>query len=121
MSNREVTENSLANLKEFEPGKSGNPNGRPVGAKTGLRARLIRGLDTETATDILKELKANGIKFKDNEYAEVIANVLLRQAVKGDVQSIKLIFEQTETPMPKEINLTGDMIVNIGDKDAGNL
>lgn len=78
-------------------------------------------MDSDTATDVLKELKAKGIKFKDNEYADVIANVLLRQAVKGDVQSIKLIFEQTENPMPKEVNLTGDMIVNIGDKDAGNL
>jgi len=92
-----------------------------MGAKTGLRARLNRWVETKGAKDILDKFKEKGIKLKDKDYAEIITYALTRAAVKGDIQAIKLIFEQTESPMPKEINLTGDMIVNIGDKDAGNL
>jgi hypothetical protein len=119
MSDEDVKE--YPNLKPFEPGKSGNPKGRPTGAKTGLRARLLRALDDKADADILEKLKEKGINLKDNDYAEVIAHVLIRQAVKGNIQSIRTLLENTESPMPKEINLTGDMIVYIGDKDAGNL
>lgn len=87
----------------------------------GMRARLNRWVETRGSKDILEKFKEKGIKLKDKDYAEIITYALTRAAVKGDIQAIKIIFEQTESPMPKEINLTGDMIVNIGDKDAGNL
>jgi len=81
----------------------------------------MRALDTKAHPDILKKFKEKKIKLQDKDNADVISAVLIRQAVKGDIQSIKIIMENTESPMPKELNLTGDMIVYIGDKHAGNL
>jgi len=87
----------------------------------GMRARLNRWLETRGEKTILEKFKEKKIKLNDKDYAEIITYALTRAAVKGDIQAIKIIFEQTESPMPKEDNLTVDMIVNIGDKDAGNL
>ena len=106
---------------EFQPHVSGNPKGRPIGAKMGMRARLNRWIETRGEKTILEKFEEKGITLKDKDYAEIITYALTRAAVKGDIQAIKIIFEQTESPLPKEINLTGDMIVNIGEKDAGNL
>ena len=64
------------NLKPFKPGQSGNPLGRPIGAKTGLRSRITRLLDKEASPDILKTLKAEGIELEDRDNAEVIAHIL---------------------------------------------
>lgn len=109
MSNREVTENSLANLKQFKPGESGNPNGRPIGSKNGLRARLMRNAGEKVIPNILKMLKQEGIKLKDNENAEALAEVLYSQALHGDIQSAKLIADLTEPPLPKDVILIGNL------------
>jgi hypothetical protein len=79
------------NLKPFKPGQSGNPLGRPIGPKTGLRSRITRLLDKEASPDILKTLKAEGIELEDRDNAEVIAHILCREAQRGNLQAIKLI------------------------------
>ena len=96
---------------QFEPGVSGNPNGRPVGAKTGLRARLMRIMDQEISPDLLEQLRLKGISLEDKDHAELIAILLKNLALKSDLQAIKLIFEQTESPMPKEMKLAGELKV----------
>jgi len=101
------------NLSPWVPGQSGNPNGRPMGAKTGLRARLIQGLDKAAPNDIVKVLEAKGIKLDQADNAEVISFILIWQASKGNVQAAKLISEQTELPHPKELNLAGDFYIKM--------
>ncbi len=101
------------NLTPFPPGVSGNPNGRPKGRKTGLRARLLQELDREGDDAILKKLEELGIKLEDNDVAGVIAHVLAKRAQGGNIHAIKLIADQTELPHPKDVNLSGDFVVNM--------
>ena len=97
------------NLKPFKPGQSGNPLGRPIGAKTGLRSRITRLLDKEASPDILKTLKAEGIELEDRDNAEVIAHILCREAQRGNLQAIKLIAEYADEgsdPLERSIHTT---------------
>ena len=127
MSKKETTdltpnERSLANLKPpWGPGESGNLAGKPKGAKMGLRARLMHALEKQITPNILDHLKQEGIDLDSNENAEGLARVLINQAFFGDISAIKVIAEQTESPLPKEVNLNGELTVNIGEKDAGLL
>jgi urease gamma subunit len=106
------------NLTNFKPGQSGNPNGRPKGAKTGLRARLIQELAKDGDSDILAKMEKLGIKLNDNDVAAVIAHVVARKAQRGDMNAVKLIADQTELPHPKDVKLTGDFVVNMPAIDA---
>lgn len=101
----------LENLVMWPPGQSGNPAGRPKGAKHGLRARLTQALNKQVTPDILAALKAEGISLDDRENAEALAAVLIKQALDGDIQSAKLIADQTESPMPKSVNLDATLKV----------
>lgn len=106
---------------KWKPGQSGNPAGRPKGAKTGLRSRLMQMLDQEAPEDIVKELEAKGISLGETDKAGVIAEVIGRSAMKSDVQAAKFIAEQTELPHPRDLSLTGDFNVNISSEDADTL
>lgn len=91
------------NLKghEFEPGESGNPSGRPKGAKslsTLLRKFLAQPVEVPTA---------DGRKEK-MEFQEAIVRKLLHQAAKGREKSISIIFDRTEGKAPQFIDVTSD-------------
>ena len=96
-------------LGTWAPGQSGNPKGRPKGAKTGLRARLIRQLELEGDIDVVKILEASGKKLEVGDAAEVIAAVAMRKAQRGDKDMIKIVADQTEAPLPKDLNINGEM------------
>lgn len=105
--NREVSEISLANLNRFKPGVSGNPNGRPVGVKNGLRARFRQVLASDAPKDIIAVLEAKGVDLQNRDHAEVITHVTTREAMKGNLSAVKLLIEQTEDAIPKAVNLMG--------------
>ena len=110
------------NLKPpWKPGQSGNPGGRPKGAKTGLRCRLMQMLDQAAPEEIVRVLEAAGVKLDDKDKAAVIAEVVGRSAMKGDMDAVRIIVSQTELPHPKDLNLTGDFQVNISPEDANTL
>jgi hypothetical protein len=118
--NRERTVGN-GNLKPFKPGQSGNPLGRPIGAKTGLRSRITRLLDKEASPNILKTLKAEGIELEDRDNAEVIAHVLCREAQKGNLQAIKLIAEYADEGDSDPLGRTFHTVVNINAVKNGKL
>jgi hypothetical protein len=74
---------SLANLKPFKPGRSGNPSGRPKSI---------------TLSEALRhELAKAHPESKDGEtYAEKIAGVLCKAAAEGNVNAAKEIADRTE-------------------------
>lgn len=80
----EAQQRSLANLKPFQPGQSGNPAGRPVGARNKL--------DEEFVTALYEDFKEGGIDAiracraeKPDVYLNVIAKVLPKQVeMKAD-------------------------------------
>lgn len=65
------------NLKSFAPGQSGNPAGRPRGAKSSF-----------------KLLEFGGAAFTGEDLAEVIAK-LFEKAKAGDLRAIEMILDRT--------------------------
>ena len=77
-----VTENAekkLRNLKPFKPGQSGNPKGRPKGARNRLGTRFLEALETDfnqfgpQAIALVREKKPE-------VYVRVVADLLPKEA-----------------------------------------
>ena len=80
--NSEGKSRRIANLKPFQKGTSGNPNGRPkvITLSEALRQQLVQ--------------KAPGAD--EREYVTEIARVLCDEAVKGNIMAIREIFDRLE-------------------------
>lgn len=91
----------------FTKGQSGNPAGRPKYSITEALERALKRRDPETK----------------KEYKEVIADVAVKMAAKGDIEAIKYINNRTEG-MPKQaVDHTTDgermqMVVYVPEKYA---
>jgi hypothetical protein len=79
-----VSQRSLANLRPFPKGTSGNPGGRP---KDGLLAKIRAELDRPSG------VVEDGVP---HTRADVIANILVTLAEDGDLDAIKLVLAYTE-------------------------
>ncbi len=86
--NREPHPNSLANLKRFQPGESGNPSGRP---KKKLVDHALETLLEET----------------DSQKAIEIAKVLIQKALDGDTKAAQLVAERTEGKPNQKVEVSG--------------
>lgn len=94
--------NRTTNLKPFPPGRSGNPNGRPKGAKDGPVACLRRLLQKEASAEGRVWLEEQGIRLtKDTTNADVIAHVIILLGCRGDLAAMRLALEWTE-PRPTQ-------------------
>lgn len=95
----------------FQPGKSGNPKGRPKGAK-GLKAELKEELDE------LVPVTVNG-KTKRMRKRRVVIKALTQQAAKGNVTAadklIALIIQaeglEDERPPSRSLSNTDEQIL----------
>ena len=79
---------------KWKPGQSGNPSGRPVGARNRLSESFLEALlkDFEKASEEDDSLGAKAIAVmraeKPNEYARMIASILAKEVeanVSGDL------------------------------------
>lgn len=87
----------------FRPGQSGNPKGRPKGARS-LKTHLLNVLDE------VVEINEHG-RLRKMTKREVIARQTVQQAMKGNLKSLAVIttFDPTEHDLPKqEEPLTAD-------------
>lgn len=110
-------ERSLANLKPFKPGQSGNPAGKKPGTPDGLRARMKRMLQKEPCSDVLQKLHDMGIDLEHKDNAEAIAYAAGWAAAMGDVKAMKFISEVTDEPFPKDLNLNADFNIVMDETD----
>lgn len=86
--------NKLGN--RFKKGETGNPQGRPK------RTRL---------TDALREqLQESHPKKPEETIAELIARRLIAEALKGNMQAIKEVFDRSEGRAP--------LTLDVGNKDG---
>src|SRR5262245_19429828 len=73
------TEKKLRNLRPFKPGQSGNPNGRPKGARNRLGTQFLEALEADfikfgtQAIDVVREKKPE-------TYMRVVADLLPKEA-----------------------------------------
>ena len=76
-SNNEATVANLSNLKPFKPGQSGNPAGRPQGARNKLGEQFIEALQVDFEANgkaAIETVRAE----KPDQYLKVIASLMPR-------------------------------------------
>lgn len=91
----------------WKPGQSGNPNGRPNGAKDGVVACLRRELKKRAPADVLKRLDEFGLKLRGKTNAHAVAAVLTMLSLKGSDKAIRTLLEYTEPKPAQALALTG--------------
>lgn len=84
------------NLTPFQPGQSGNLEGRPKGSKDGLQAKVRRLLRTKAPAEVVKILRNYGYEPDDPTYADAVSIVAVHQAMQGEIPAIKLLKEMDE-------------------------
>lgn len=87
------------NLKPWQPGQSGNPAGRPEGARslsTLLREMLEEKIDVQ--------IEGQGATKK--QFKEVLLRRLLKAANEGDIRAINTIFDRVDGKAQQFIELT---------------
>ena len=85
---------------KFEKGKSGNPKGRPKGARS--LSTILREMLEEPI-----EIVVDGKKER-REFREVIIRKLLKKANDGDMRAIQEIFDRVEGKAQQNIDHTTD-------------
>lgn len=92
---------------KFQPGESGNPAGRPVGAKN----------FTTKVREALEKI-ADG---KDYTYEEAFIKSLMKKAiVDGDASTQRLIWNYLDGLPKQEVQLSGDITINTIDEFGNN-
>ena len=91
---------------KFKPGQSGNPKGRPKGARS--LSTILREMLEEPI-----EIVVDGKKER-REFREVIIRKLLKKANDGDMRAIQEIFDRVEGKAQQKIDHTtqGEMIAD---------
>jgi len=83
--------NSLANLKPYEPGQSGNPGGRPTKYKKLGDALLPLGKKREVKYE-WDENQEEYVNYEsDDTYREEVLEVIWQRARNGDIKYVELL------------------------------
>lgn len=88
---------------QFKPGESGNPAGRPVGAKS-LRASLqeMMEMELEVMDPITKKMGKKTVR-------EIINMKAVANAMKGDSRAIQFVHERLEGKPKQEMDLNANV------------
>lgn len=104
---------SAEHLIPYVPGQSGNPAGRPKGAKDGIAACARRLLAKDLGyTDIIDKLQKKGFDMSDQRASNVIATVAVAKALTGDTKAIELL-NKYEEDAPIGVDGNEKPVVNI--------
>ena len=88
---------SVEDLIPYVPGQSGNPAGRPKGARNGIAACARRLLAKDLGyLDIIEKLAKKGFDMTDKRASNVIATVAVAKALTGDTKAIELLNKYEE-------------------------
>lgn len=95
------------NLKTWQPGQSGNPDGRKVGSKN--VSTIVRELLEQDASEELLTSNniANLANGKSTSYAQAIVLAMLKKALEGNVQAVCWLAEQQALVIASETGKNG--------------
>jgi hypothetical protein len=91
--NTDARARSIANLKPFKPGQSGNPQGRPKSITLSEAYRKQLAMVDESDP-------------QKRSFAEVLAETMIKRAKTGDVPALKEIADRVEGKAKQTITLT---------------
>ena len=104
---------SAEELIPYVPGQSGNPAGRPKGAKDGIAACARRLLAKDLGyAEIIDKLAKKGFDMTDRTASNVIATVAVAKALTGDTKAIELL-NKYEEDAPIGLGENEKPVVNI--------
>lgn len=90
---KKINPRSLENLKPFQPGKSGNPGGRP-------KSKILSDAYKRRLTDLVPN------DPEGRTYAEFIAARVVLAAAGGDMQAAKELADRTEGKPKQTVQLS---------------
>jgi hypothetical protein len=100
--NGNVPESAGNNRGQFQPGQSGNPAGRPKGARSKLSESFLKALADDFSSNVIEKVRST----RPHEYLKIVAAVLPKQMQLEDL-----------TPKRRAEDLTDDELASIA---AGN-
>lgn len=98
---RKVSARSLSNLRPWQPGQSGNPNGRPV--------------KPDCLTDCLRELAGLPDGPGGATRAQRLAGVLWGKALRGDVRAIALLLDRLDGKAAQSLRVDSGSVLTFAD------
>jgi Family of unknown function (DUF5681) len=104
--NGNVPESAGNNRGQFKPGQSGNPPGRPKGARSKLSESFLKALADDfdsNGIEVIEKVRSS----RPHEYLKIVAAVLPKQMQREDL-----------TPRRKAEDLTDDELATIA--SSGN-
>ncbi len=103
---------NLPTDNQFKSGQSGNPPGRPKGAKDGPTAKLRRKLRNVCPERYAQVIKAAGFDLSDDSASSAMMDVLIAKALEGSESAIKMVVEMVDgKPMQRqETAITGNLV-----------
>ena len=96
----------LANLRPFQPGQTANPRGRPKGStvtefiRQKLSGRVRDLFDKET---LKKGTAGMSRRVLNKQVADAIADVSIKQALKGNYAFLQLVLNRNEGAVPQRL------------------
>ena len=106
-----MTENTPENTGKghppWKPGESGNPNGRPKGAKEGFEARLRRIGRSNAPDKIIKQLLGVGADLDERSMDDALGWSTYLKALSGDASARKELWDRMYGRSPQALELTG--------------
>lgn len=100
-------QSSLANLKKWKKGQSGNPAGRKLGSKN--VSTIVRELLEQDASEQLLTSSniSNLTNGKPTSYAQAIVLAMLKKALEGNVRAVCWLSQQQGLSYASETSQNG--------------
>jgi hypothetical protein len=89
-------------MPAWKPGQSGNPEGKAMQAA--LRKRLLAPAFDDKGNEIIEKDETSG-KRRNVKKLELVADALIKRALKGDVQAINTCFDRIDGKPRQDIGL----------------
>ena len=100
--------------KGWQKGVSGNPNGRPKGAKTGLAAKMRQLAESQAPKEFINAYKQGGWDLGDSTIDDLFLLTVVNNALQGDIGFAKLFLQMREVAdMDMTSSRSNNLILNI--------
>ncbi len=112
---------AIDNLKPFKPGESGNPAGKPIGAKNrSTIARKILEMRSILPKDRMEALKVKFPEIADSMTVEEIMTIVMAEgAISGDDKAYKAVMDSAYGAPKQDSSIdTNITLTNFSIKDV---
>ena len=92
------------NLNMWQPGQSGNPKGRPVGA-VGIKKRIENFLSGEVENKVIEFLHEHGVNMGIKTREDALIAAMYVKGISGDTKAAELLLNRLYGKTKTEIEI----------------